>query len=210
MLSELRSWRRQHHIAAKFANEIWLALEAQTVTLPAAETWGQVVGELLADVDRIQQQRGRLATQIEEAFLSHPLGKVLVTLCGFGSRTGARTLAEIGDPIRFKDGSRLASYAGLSPTDWRSGSSINGAFQHRGGNVIHAMLTTARPLRSLTLQEICRSSLATRQQHPKESRPMGKVGKNPLAFVGAVNVDRLQRPVDDPSLLSTGRFRRSW
>ena len=46
MLSELRSWRRQHHIAAKFANEIWLALEAQTVTLPAAETWGQVVGEL--------------------------------------------------------------------------------------------------------------------------------------------------------------------
>ena len=47
---------------------------------------------------------------------------------------GARTLAEIGDPTRIANGSRLASYAGLSPTDWRSGISIKGAFQHRGGN----------------------------------------------------------------------------
>jgi transposase len=126
--------KRSPRIAAKIGDEIWAALEAQAVTLPAEETWGQVVGELLADLDRIQQQRARLAAQIEEAFLSHPLGQVLVTLCGFGPRTGARTLAEIGDPTRFANGSRLASYAGLSPTDWRSGSSINGAFQHRGGN----------------------------------------------------------------------------
>ena len=126
--------KRSPRIAAKIGDEIWAALDAQTVVLPAEETWGQVVGELLADLDLIQLQRARLATQIEEAFLSHPLGKVLVTLCGFGPRTGARTLAEIGDPARFANGSRLASYAGLSPTDWRSGSSINGAFQHRGGN----------------------------------------------------------------------------
>ena len=126
--------KRSPRIAAKITDEIWAALVAQSVTLPAEETWGQVVGELLADLERIQQQRDRLATQIEEAFMSHPLGQVLVTLCGFGPRTGARTLAEIGDPTRFANGSRLASYAGLSPTDWRSGRSINGAFQHRGGN----------------------------------------------------------------------------
>jgi transposase len=126
--------KRSPRLAAKITDEVWAALNAQIVTLPAEETWGQVVGELLADLDRIQQQRARLAAQIEEAFLAHPLGQVLVTLCGFGPRTGARTLAEIGDPTRFANGSRLASYAGLSPTDWRSGSSINGAFQHRGGN----------------------------------------------------------------------------
>jgi transposase len=126
--------KRSPRIATKIGDEVWAALDAQTVVLPAEETWGQIVGELLADLDRIQQQRVRLAGQIEEAFLRHPLGQVLVTLCGFGPRTGARTLAEIGDPTRFANGSRLASYAGLSPTDWRSGSSINGAFQHRGGN----------------------------------------------------------------------------
>ena len=126
--------KRSPRIAAKIADEIWSALDAQSVTLPAEKTWGQVVAELLADLDRIQTQRTRLTAQIEQAFLAHPLGKVLVTLCGFGPRTGARTLAEIGDPTRFANGSRLASYAGLSPTDWRSGSSIKGAFQHRGGN----------------------------------------------------------------------------
>ncbi len=126
--------KRSPRLANKITDEIWAALDAQTVVLPAEETWGQVVGELLADLDRIQTQRARLAAQIEEAFLAHPLGQVLVTLYGFGPRTGARTLAEIGDPTRFANGSRLASYAGLSPTDWRSGSSIKGAFQHRGGN----------------------------------------------------------------------------
>ena len=57
-----------------------------------------------------------------------------MTLCGFGPRTAARTLAEIGDPTRFANGSRLAAYAGLAPTDRQSGRSINSTSQHRGGN----------------------------------------------------------------------------
>ena len=36
-------------------------------------------------------------------------------MCGFGPRTGARTLAEIGDPNRFANPARLAAYAGLAP-----------------------------------------------------------------------------------------------
>jgi transposase len=126
--------KRSPRIASKVTDEIWMALDAQTVTLPAEDTWGEVVTDLLGDLERISARRGELAKQIEEAFLSHPLGQVLVTLCGFGPRTGARTLAEIGDPHRFANGSRLAAYAGLAPTDWRSGRSINGTFQHRGGN----------------------------------------------------------------------------
>ena len=65
--------------------------------------------------------------------MEHPLGKVLNSLCGFGPRTGARTLAEIGDPHRFADGGRLASYAGLAPVDWQSGRSAV-ARKPRGGN----------------------------------------------------------------------------
>ena len=126
--------KRSPRLAAKVTDGIFDALDAQTVTLPAEETWGEVIADLLADLERIQTRRAELGKTIEEVFLSHPLGVVLVTLCGFGPRTGARTLAEIGDPQRFADGSALASYAGLAPTDWRSGRSINGAFQHRGGN----------------------------------------------------------------------------
>ncbi len=126
--------KRSPRLATKVAEEIWAALEAQTVTLPAEDAWGQVITDLLGDLERVQARRAELGNQIEKVFLSHPLGQVLVTLCGFGPRTGARTLAEIGDPKRFENGSRLAAYAGLAPTDWRSGRSINGAFQHRGGN----------------------------------------------------------------------------
>lgn len=126
--------KRSPRLADKVTDEIWAALDAQTVTLPAEATWGDVISDLLSDLERTSGQRDELETVIEEVFLSHPLGKVLVTLCGFGPRTGARTLAEIGDPNRFATGSRLASYAGLAPIDWRSGTSTNGSFHSRGGN----------------------------------------------------------------------------
>ena len=55
-----------------------------------------------------------------------------------------RTLAKIGDPYRFADGSRLAAYAGLAPIDWQSGRSAT-ARKPRGGNhrLKNAMFTAA-------------------------------------------------------------------
>lgn len=126
--------RRSPRIAEKVTDTIWAALDAQTVTLPAEATWGEVIADLARDLDRIHTRRGELAEQIEAVFLKHPLGLVLVTLCGFGPRTGSRTLAEIGDPHRFADGGRLAAYAGLAPVDRRSGRSINSTTRARAGN----------------------------------------------------------------------------
>ncbi len=78
---------------------------------------------------------GRHDSILSRVGASTNLGAVhLVTLCGFGPRTGARTLAEIGDPHRFRDGGRLAAYAGLAPVDRRSGRSINSTSRARGGN----------------------------------------------------------------------------
>lgn len=81
--------KRSPRLADKVTDEIWAALDAQTVTLPAEATWGDVISDLLSDLERTSGQRDELETVIEEVFLSHPLGKVLVTLCGFGPRTGA-------------------------------------------------------------------------------------------------------------------------
>ena len=125
---------RSPRLADKLARDIATALAAQTVTLPGENTWGEIIAGLIADLERIHIQRNELEKQIETVFLEHPLGQVLVTLCGFGPRTGARTLAEIADPSRFKDGGRLAAYAGLAPVDKRSGKSINNASASRRGN----------------------------------------------------------------------------
>ena len=126
--------KRSPRLATTLTAQIMAAIEAQTVTLPAETTWGEVIINLVGDLERIQTRRRELMTKIEEAFLDHPLGQVLNTLPGFGPRTGARTLAEIGDPYRFQNGSRLAAYAGLAPVNHRSGKRINRTSRHRGGN----------------------------------------------------------------------------
>ncbi len=136
--------RRSPRAAERLTEAIWAALNAQSLTVAAETAWGDTISELAADLDRICERRDRLAGDIEEAFLAHPLGKVLSTMCGFGPRTGARTLAEIGDPHRFADGSRLAAYAGLAPTDWQSGRSAT-TRKPRGGNhrLKNALFTAA-------------------------------------------------------------------
>ncbi len=125
---------RSPRLAAKAAAEIHTALAAQTVTVPAEATIGRVVAELAAELDRVFARRDKLAGEIEEAFLAHPLGRVLRTLPGVGPRTGSRILAEIGDGSRFATGDKLASYAGLAPVTRQSGKSINGESKSRRGN----------------------------------------------------------------------------
>ena len=93
--------KRSVRSAQSTVDAIWAALGAQTVTVAAEATWGDTIGDLAADLDRIIGRRHQLAADIGQAFLEHPLRKVLNTMCGFGPRTGARTLAEIGDPNRF-------------------------------------------------------------------------------------------------------------
>ena len=134
--------KRSPRSAQRLADAIWAALEAQTVTAETA--WGDAISDLAGDLDRVQQRRDQLAADINEAFEAHPLGKVLTSLCGFGPRTGARTLAEIGDPHRFDNGSRLAAYAGLAPVDRQSGQSHH-TRKPRGGNhrLKNAMFTAA-------------------------------------------------------------------
>ena len=125
--------KRSKRTATTLTDQIWAALNSQTVTVPAEATWGETIGDLAADLDQIIDRRQRLAADIEQAFLEHPLGKVLNSMCGFGPRTGARTLAEIGDPHRFANPARLAAYAGLAPVDRQSGRSHRTG-RSRGGN----------------------------------------------------------------------------
>ena len=125
--------KRSKRTAQRLTDQIWAALQAQTVVVVAEATWGETIGDLAADLDRVIGRRERLVADIGAAFLEHPLGKVLNSMCGFGPRTGARALAEIGDPNRFANPGRLAAYAGLAPVDRQSGRSHT-TRRARGGN----------------------------------------------------------------------------
>lgn len=109
--------KRSPWLGSKVTNEIWAALNTHSVTLPAEATWRDVISDVAGDLDRVWCQRNEFQTVIEEVFMSYPLGRVLVTLCGFGSRTGAWTLAEIGDRTgRYRITACVLRR--VSPVDW--------------------------------------------------------------------------------------------
>jgi transposase len=125
---------RSPRIAAKVTAAVLAALAAQDVTMPAEAATGRVIAELASELDRVCARRDALAAEIEEAFLAHPSGELLASMPGIGPRTGARILAEIGDGSAFRDGSKLAAYAGLAPVTRQSGTSLAAETRSRRGN----------------------------------------------------------------------------
>lgn len=140
-----KHYPRKPHKGVQLAERVWAEVNAQTVALPGEATWGEVITQLAGNLEQILAERSRLAATIEEVFLAHPLARNLLTIPGVGPKTGARLLTEIGNPHRFANGSRLASYAGLAPVTRRSGRTINTARRNPGGNkrLKNAMYWTA-------------------------------------------------------------------
>ena len=126
--------KRSPRLGVAITERVWKALGEQTVSVPAERTLGRVVAELAVELGRVRDRRDALEAEIEEVFLAHPLGPVLISLPGIGPRTGARILAEIGDGSGFASGSKLAAYAGLAPVTRQSGTSIRGEHRSRRGN----------------------------------------------------------------------------
>lgn len=126
--------KRSPRLKVSITERVWKALNEQTVTVGAEPTIGRVITELAIELDRIHQRRHRLEQEIEEVFMAHPLGQVLISLPGIGVRTGARILAEIGDGSGFATGSKLAAYAGLTPVTRQSGKTLNAEHRSRRGN----------------------------------------------------------------------------
>ncbi len=139
-----KHYPRKPRKADQLTDRIWAALDNQTLNLAGEATWGEVITDLTDTLERIHTRRAEVAKAIEEAFSSNPLGQLLITIPGIGARTGARILTEIGDPHRFANGARLASYAGLAPTDWNSGKTRKSFHNHRGNHRLkNAMFQTA-------------------------------------------------------------------
>jgi transposase len=121
-------------MGARLIDDLFTALDAQTVTVPAEQTIGRVIRDLAVELSRLAAAREQLAVEIEAVFTRHPQAPVLLSIPGIGVRTGARILTEIGDVTRFPTPGHLAAYAGLAPVTKQSGRSINGEHRSRRGN----------------------------------------------------------------------------
>lgn len=95
---------------------------------------GEIIAGLAEALAVLLKRRDLLESRVAALLEAHPLSKVLTSMPGVAVRTGARILAEIGDASAFPTAAHLASYAGLTPTTRRSGTSIRGEVPPRGGN----------------------------------------------------------------------------
>ena len=120
-------------LAERVTEEIFSALEAQTVVVAGTGAAVTIVPILAQQLQDLTRQRAGVLDQVEALVEAHPLHRVLTSMPGIGVRTAARILTEVVGKD-FKTAGHLASYAGIAPTTRRSGTSIRGEFANRGGN----------------------------------------------------------------------------
>lgn len=129
---------------------------------------------------------------------------LLVSISGIGEKTAAIVLAEIGSIKLFDSARQLAAFAGLTPREFKSGSSING--QTRLCKIGNPRLRKALYFPALTSIRHCPEIQAFRQR-------LMQSGKNKMQVVGAVmhklirviyGVLKSGRPYDPAKLMPAG------
>jgi transposase len=122
------------HRAEDFAKHVHQAAMAQTVSISGSATAARLISELAEQLVAVLARRDALEKEIEDGFFVLPEAPILRSLPGIGPRLGARIAVEIGSISRFRTPGHLAAYAGLGPTPWKSGTSINANLPSRFGN----------------------------------------------------------------------------
>src|SRR5699024_5126824 len=109
------------------------ALDAQTREVSGTDAAGRVLPQLATSLAQTRTSRDGVLARVEELVEAHPLCWLLTSIPAVGGRTAPRTLTE-GVTKGFDSAGHLASYAGLAPVTWRSGTSIRGDHSSRRGN----------------------------------------------------------------------------
>lgn len=122
-------------MAERLAGEIMDALDQQTVVVVGTNAAAIVLPQLAGMLADLRAARAEIHTQVEALVEAHPLHPVLSSIPAVGIRTEARILTEVVGKD-FESAAHLASYSGLAPVTWRSGSSIRGDHPSRKGNKI--------------------------------------------------------------------------
>jgi transposase len=87
--------------------------------LPGTES--RLLKEMLSLLDFLVEQSRKSDKQVNDLFRQDPVAQRLATIPGIGKFLSVLIRAEIDDIDRFRDESRLYSYAGLAPTTSSSG-----------------------------------------------------------------------------------------
>ncbi|WP_417218321.1 IS110 family transposase [Arthrobacter sp.] len=119
----------------RWAVDVFTALDEQSVVVSGTNAAGIVLPQLARSLAQTRAARIEVLSQVELLVEAHPLHILLTSLPAVGVRTEARILTEVIGKD-FQTAGHLASYAGLAPVTWRSGTSIRGDHPSRKGNKV--------------------------------------------------------------------------
>ena len=89
-----------------------------------------LVADLEAHIQFLQEQVATVKKRLREHLQAHELlqqqQELLISIVGVGESTAARVLAEIGSIEHFDSARQLAAFAGLTPQEHTSGTSVQG------------------------------------------------------------------------------------
>ena len=116
-----------------WAVEVFAALDEQTVVVAGTGAAAIVLPQLATMLKQLRTSREQLLRKVESLVEANPLHLVLTSMPAVGVRTEARIITEVIGK-EFQSAGHLASYAGLAPVTWRSGTSIRGDHPSKKGN----------------------------------------------------------------------------
>ncbi|MFZ0869928.1 MAG: IS110 family transposase [Rhodanobacter sp.] len=125
---------RTHRIesAVRRWTKAWIGAVRSCKALGTEGNW--VVGKLLDEVERVQQQLDVVEARLAALTADDPFVQKLLSYVGIGLVTAVMLRAELGDLRRFRSGKQLARFAGLSPRNASSGLKQADAGLIRAGN----------------------------------------------------------------------------
>ncbi len=185
-------------MAAQLIDDVFDALDEQTVVVPGTGTLDIVMPSLATSFAAVHTQRRALEAQINALLEAHPLSPGLTSMPGVGVRPAAVLLVIIGDGASFPTAAHLASYADLTPTTRQSGTSIHGEHAPRGGNrqLKRAMFLSAFACeRRPRLPHLLRQTTSPRQNpHPSPPPPRPPTHQRPVRHAPRRNLLRDPQP----------------
>lgn len=108
--------------------------EGLELSFDDARTWLLEVSHLLAQIRLFSTQIRQVEALLARELKRRPEARLVRSAPGVGPQVAAIMLAFIGDPRRFANGKKLASYAGLAPRIYQSGKTERMGHITKAGN----------------------------------------------------------------------------
>lgn len=143
--NSIRSMLTRHSLPMPTGKTAWTKRSLEHLhefaTVDDGQLWRFSLGEELLQLEAVNQALGRIEQRLEQIASQDARVQLLKSAEGIGDRLSEAVVAVIDDPHRFHRGRQVASYVGLTPRQFQSGSmDRQGRISGQGHRLLRSLL----------------------------------------------------------------------